>query len=51
MVGYNKRVLEIRAGAGSITRILKENNECHITGEEIDSSAIEKLSEFCEAVY
>lgn len=51
MVGHNKRVLEIGAGPGSITKILKKNNGCRITGVEIDSTAIAKLSEFCEAVY
>jgi len=51
MVGHDKRVLEIGAGPGSITRILQQNNGCRITGVEIDSSAIAKLSQFCEAVY
>ena len=50
MVGSNKRVLEIGAGPGSITKMLQKNN-CRITGVEIDSSAIEKLSAFCEKVY
>jgi 2-polyprenyl-3-methyl-5-hydroxy-6-metoxy-1,4-benzoquinol methylase len=50
MVGDNKRVLEIGAGPGSITKMLKKNN-CRVTGVEIDSSAIEKLAEFCESVY
>lgn len=50
MVGNNKRVLEIGAGPGSITKMLQKNN-CRVTGVEIDSSAIEKLLEFCEAVY
>lgn len=51
MVGHNKHVLEIGAGPGSITKILKQNNGCSVTGVENDYSAIEKLSEFCEAVY
>lgn len=51
MVGHNKRVLEIGAGPGSITKVLKQKNGCRVTGVEIDSSAIAKLSQFCEAVY
>ena len=50
MVGSNKRVLEVGAGPGSITKML-QLNDCRVTGVEIDPSAIEKLSEFCEAVY
>ncbi len=51
MVGKGKRVLEIGAGPGSITRILKEHNGCNITAVEIDSEAIQRLSPFCELVY
>jgi len=51
MVGQNKRVLEVGAGPGSITRILKEVGHCRVTGLEIDKKAIEKLVHFCEKVY
>ncbi len=51
MVGYNKKVLEIGAGPGSITRILQQKNNCRVTGVELDSSAIEKLTQFCDIVY
>ncbi|MGB4813048.1 MAG: class I SAM-dependent methyltransferase [Methylophilaceae bacterium] len=50
MVGNDKRVLEIGAGPGSITKMLQQNN-CRITGVEVDSTAIEKLIEFCEKVH
>ena len=50
MVGTNKRVLEIGAGPGSITKMLQQNN-CKITGVELDPTAIEKLKAFCESVY
>lgn len=51
MVGGNKRVLEVGAGPGSITKMLKGVGNCRVTGLEIDDSAIVKLKEFCEKVY
>jgi 2-polyprenyl-3-methyl-5-hydroxy-6-metoxy-1,4-benzoquinol methylase len=51
MAGTDKRVLEIGAGPGSITRLLKEYGSCRVTAIELDSDAIEKLSLFCEHIY
>lgn len=51
MVGTRKRVLEIGAGPGSITRLLRHPNDCRVTALEIDSQAIKKLAPFCERVY
>jgi 2-polyprenyl-3-methyl-5-hydroxy-6-metoxy-1,4-benzoquinol methylase len=51
MVGENKRVLELGAGPGSITRLLGSHNNCRVTAIEIDKEAIKKLSLFCERVY
>lgn len=51
MVGQDKRVLEVGAGPGSITRMLKEAGNCRVTGLEIDKRAIQKLKQFCERVY
>lgn len=51
MVGKSKRVLEIGAGPGSITRVLREYNGCCVTAIELDEEAIKKLSPFCEHVY
>ena len=51
MVGEGKRVLEIGAGPGSITRVLKEHSGCRVTAIELDEEAIRKLSPFCEHVY
>lgn len=51
MVGQGKRVLEIGAGPGSITRLLKDNGQCRVTAIELDSEAIEKLGAFCEKVH
>lgn len=50
LVGTSKRVLEIGCGPGSITRLLAEHNHCNVTGVEVDSTAIEKSSQFCEAI-
>jgi 2-polyprenyl-3-methyl-5-hydroxy-6-metoxy-1,4-benzoquinol methylase len=51
MVGTGKRVLEIGAGPGSITRCLRDNSGCRITAIEIDKDAIERLSSLCERVH
>jgi len=51
MVGKSKRVLEVGAGPGSITKLLKEFGNCRVTGLEIDREAIKKLTPFCERVY
>lgn len=51
MVGKGRRVLEIGAGPGSITRILREHNNCTVTAVEFDQEAIKKLSLFCDRVY
>lgn len=51
MAGTGKRVLEIGAGPGSITRLLKEHGDCRITALELDASAIEKLAPYCESVH
>lgn len=50
MVGNNKRVLEIGAGPGSITRVLKDANHCAVTAIERDESSILKLASYCENV-
>jgi len=50
MVGSDKRVLELGSGPGSITRLLK-GNRCRVTALELDPSAIEIVSKYCEHVY
>jgi cyclopropane fatty-acyl-phospholipid synthase-like methyltransferase len=50
-VGKNKRVLELGAGPGSITRLLHGHCGCHVIAIEIDEDAIKKLSSFCENIY
>jgi len=51
MVGANRRVLEIGAGPGSVTKLLKNPSNCRVTAIELDGQAIEKLMPFCEKVY
>jgi 2-polyprenyl-3-methyl-5-hydroxy-6-metoxy-1,4-benzoquinol methylase len=50
MVGFKRKVLELGAGPGSISRILSKQNECHVTAAEIDESAIEKLQDACHEI-
>jgi hypothetical protein len=51
MVGNDRRVLEVGAGPGTITRLLKEHGRCRVTAIEIDDEAIIKLAPFCENVF
>jgi SAM-dependent methyltransferase len=51
MVGEGKRVLEIGAGPGSMTRVLRDQRGCHITAIEIDPESIQSLTPHCECVY
>jgi len=49
MVGSNKRVLEIGAGPGSVTRVLRAQSN-RITALELDETAIPFLEKHCDAV-
>lgn len=51
MVGQGKRVLEIGAGPGSITRHLKGAQGCAVTAVEIDAEALPYLEPHCEQVF
>ncbi len=51
MVGSKKRVLEVGAGPGSITRVLKERFDCEVTALEFDTAAIEQLKPYCQKVF
>jgi 2-polyprenyl-3-methyl-5-hydroxy-6-metoxy-1,4-benzoquinol methylase len=50
LVGPGKRVLELGSGPGSITRLLKAN-QCRVTALELDPSALEMVSEYCEQAF
>src|SRR5215467_13800436 len=51
MVGRGKRVLEIGAGPGSMTRVLRNRFDCRVTAVEVDPEVIPALSPFCERLY
>jgi 2-polyprenyl-3-methyl-5-hydroxy-6-metoxy-1,4-benzoquinol methylase len=51
LIGREKKVLEIGAGPGSITRILRDQGRCQVTAIEVDPRAIAKLSKCCDRVY
>lgn len=50
LIGTRKRVLEIGCGPGSITKILAEQNDCQVTGLELDPEAIKKVKPYCVQV-
>jgi 2-polyprenyl-3-methyl-5-hydroxy-6-metoxy-1,4-benzoquinol methylase len=50
-VGRDKKVLEIGAGPGSITRPLQEISGCRVSAIEIDEKSVKILGEFCEQVW
>ncbi len=50
MVGKNKRVLEVGCGPGSITKVLAQQENCQITGLELDLEAIKKVTPYCVEV-
>lgn len=51
LIGNNKRVLELGAGPGSITKHLKNICNCNIVAIENDEKAIDKLTIYCEKIY
>lgn len=50
-VGRDKKVLEIGAGPGSISKPLQEFNGCRVSAIEIDEKSVEILRTFCEEVW
>jgi len=51
MVGHGKKVLEIGAGPGSITRHLSGTLGCDVVALEIDPTALEKLKPHARSLY
>jgi 2-polyprenyl-3-methyl-5-hydroxy-6-metoxy-1,4-benzoquinol methylase len=50
-VGRGRRVLEIGAGPGSISRPMVDLNGCSVSTVEIDEKSVEILGGFCEQVW
>ena len=48
LVGTNKKVLEVGSGPGSISKLLKNNNKCHVTALDNDPEAIKIVSKYCD---
>lgn len=51
IVGEGKRVLEIGAGPGSITKLLTSVSNCCVTALDIDAESVKKLAQYCERAY
>jgi 2-polyprenyl-3-methyl-5-hydroxy-6-metoxy-1,4-benzoquinol methylase len=51
MVGKNKKVLEIGAGSGAITRHLVNSGQCDVVALEVNPESIAKLKDICQRVY
>ncbi len=51
MVGEGQRVLELGAGPGSISRVLKEAYNCRVTAVELDEEVLSRLETACDKVY
>jgi 2-polyprenyl-3-methyl-5-hydroxy-6-metoxy-1,4-benzoquinol methylase len=51
MVGKNKKVLEVGAGSGAITRHLVRTNNCEVVALEINPDSIKKLEPICKSIY
>ncbi len=51
LVGKNKRVMEVGAGPGSITKLLVANSGCQVSAIEIDDESINSLKKYCDSVY
>lgn len=50
-VGDKKKVLEIGAGSGMISRKLVDLNQCQVTAAEINDTSLEKLRQITRSVY
>jgi len=50
-VGKDKKVIEIGAGPGSISKPLMEFNHCEVSAVEIDEKSVNILKIFCKQVW
>jgi 2-polyprenyl-3-methyl-5-hydroxy-6-metoxy-1,4-benzoquinol methylase len=51
LVGQGKRVLELGAGPGAITRELIQVGKCEVVAVDLDEAALEKLRTVCARTY
>lgn len=51
LVGRGKRVLELGAGPGAITRELIQVGKCEVVAVDLDEAALEKLRTLCPRTY
>ena len=51
LTGNNRKVLEVGAGSGAITRHLARTNGCEVVALEINPESIRKLKPYCKAIY
>jgi SAM-dependent methyltransferase len=49
-IGTGKRVLELGAGPGAVSRLLAEGNQCEVTAVELDPDCVPILRQFCRHV-
>lgn len=50
LVGTDKKVLEMGCVTGYVSKVLKEQLKCMVTGIEIDSEAAKEAEKYCERV-
>ena len=50
LVGTNKQVLELGCGPGHMSKVMKEQLACSVTGIEIDAEAAKEAQKFCDEV-
>lgn len=48
LVGKNKSVLEVGCATGYMSKVLKENLNCRVTGLELNTQALEQAKQFCD---
>jgi 2-polyprenyl-3-methyl-5-hydroxy-6-metoxy-1,4-benzoquinol methylase len=51
LVGFSKKVLEIGAGSGMITKYLVSTKNCDVVALEINPKSVEKLKSYVDRVY
>jgi 2-polyprenyl-3-methyl-5-hydroxy-6-metoxy-1,4-benzoquinol methylase len=50
LVGTNKKVLEVGCATGYVSKVLKEQLMCSVTGIEVDPEAAKEAEKYCEKI-